>query len=392
MIVFLGMFFLGLFSALLETVGSKNISMLGNVKYKGKYSLDALLFMFVTLYMFLIAALRYETVGDDIKNYVQAFEEINTVQPDDDGAFERGYFYLNRLFHNVFGSFYLMQVVIVSFCCCVCYNHIKKHSLLPCFVLFMYIQRYFITIEMEQTRQWLAMSILILGWKFIKERSLIKWILIIALAMQFHTSSLVAFPLYFTTRIIIKPWLAFLLVIGSVWMTLYGLFMIRPITSFAVSLGILPTRFTHIINIYTNTNYGGHAAEQGQFNTGLGYMLNVAIYIFILILYKMSTKEDKEKCYILNFCIALILASMGRNFQVFSRLTNYYNIPGLGLSTFALLAKKNRFFKRLDWIQVIIVCFYLALLVWTSYENNIGPNSDDGAFRTFLPYRTFLTE
>lgn len=83
---------------------------------------------------------------------------------------------------------------------------------------------------------------------------------------------------------------------------------------------------------------------------------------------------------------------MGRNFQVFSRLTNYYNIPGLGLSTFALLVKKNKFFKKLGWIQVIIVCFYLALLVRNSYEGNIGPNSLDNAFRTFLPYRTFLTE
>lgn len=295
MIVYLPMFFLAFLCAFLETVGSKNISVLGNVKYKGKYSFSSLLFVILAIYMYLITALHYETVGRDLLNYANFFNSLtnNFKVEENQGEFERGYVYLCLFFRNFSGGFYLMQLTVTSFYCFVVYRHIKNNSLMPCFSLFILTQYYFWS-GMDQVRQWIAMAIIISGWKFIKERSLIKWILIIALAMQFHTSSLLAFPLYFTTRIIIKPWLAFLLVIGSVWMTLYGLFMIRPITSFAVSLGILPARFEHIINAYTNPNYGGHAAEQAQFGTGLGYMLNIAIYIYILLLYKMSPKEKKN--------------------------------------------------------------------------------------------------
>lgn len=359
--------------AIFESFGIDKTALLG--RRGTKYSWGSLCFTFFAFYLYCLIAFRDSSVATDTTNYLSFFNHINT-----DADWERGFIYLNVFVHNISSNaFWLLQIIVATTSCLTYYGHMKKRSLFPICTLFA-----FFMIggswrgQFEGMRQSMAISILILGVRFIEQKSLIKWIMIIALAMQFHVTSCMAFPLYFTSRITIKPWFAFLLLVFSVWMTYFGLFIIEPILNFTVMLGILPARFARLVVGYMTSDFN----EQAEFGTGLGYLLRAMFYFYMILLYKMSPLEDRKKCYMLNFLIAIILTAFARNYNIFRRLVYYYDVSGLGLASYGLYAKQNKFFRRLEWVQVVMLCLVLAFFIWTKLRG--WTQSDMADYKTFL--------
>ena len=358
-VIFYVVYLILVLGALFEVFGGKNISVLGTkgltTRRSMKYSLSSCFFLVAAVYLWFIVAMRSENIGADIRNYVRNFYNIEHSINNENG-FELGYQYLNLFFYRFTGSFYLMFFVIALFCCPACYGHIKKHTLFPCFILFLYAQQFFFTTEMAQTRQWMAMAIICLGFNFIKEKSLVKWILLIIFAMQFHISAICALPLYFTTRITIKPWFALLMLVFTVWVSLLGMALVNLIVDITVSLGFLPSRIAFLLEHYIAAEYGKNA----EFGTGLGYLYEIFCGVYIILLYSFTPKETQSKTYLFNYCIGLLFSAMGRNFSEFGRIANYYFLCGLGLNTYSLVMLKNRFFKRTEWLQAIFTLLFLA--------------------------------
>ena len=383
--IFCVIFVILLLSAVAEAFGSKSLSILGtkgvNSKQSMKYSVSSVCFVVSAVYLWFIVAMRYETVGADIGNYVAMF---NTIEHYDfsSASLETGYAYLNLFFHNVFGSFYLMFFVIAVFCCPACYGHIKKRCLFPCFVLCYYAQEYFLTTEMAQTRQWIAMAIICLGFNFVEEKSLIKWTLLIIVAMQFHVTAICAFPLYFTSRITIKPWFGLLLIMVACWMSLFGYSLVWWILNFTVAIGFLPARVALLLNAYMMKE-----TEKTQFGTGLGYLFRIVSGIYVFLLYKFAPKETQNKMYFFNHCIGILFCALGSQFLEFMRLANYYFICGLGFNAYSLIVLKNKFFKKAEWLQAICTLLFLAAKAVITYASCARPGS---LFRGNLPYETFL--
>lgn len=110
-------------------------------------------------------------------------------------------------------------------------------------------------------------------------------------------------------------------------------------------------------------------------------------------LYRTASRADREKCHILNLFIGVIIMAFSRNFYVINRLAHYYYICGLEFSSYSLIAKKNRFFKKAEWAQVVCACLILAYYFVAFYKKYVGPESfGHYGFRdAWLPYKTFLT-
>ena len=155
-VIFYVVYLILVLGALFEVFGGKSISVLGtkvaNSKQGMKYSLSSCFFLVAAVYLWFIVAMRKDTIGRDIGNYVINFYNIERSINNEYG-FEPGYQRLNLFFYRFTGSFYLMFFVIALFCCPACYGHIKKRSLFPCVILFLYAQKFFFSTEMAQTRQ-----------------------------------------------------------------------------------------------------------------------------------------------------------------------------------------------------------------------------------------------
>lgn len=345
-----------LISSTLEVCGQKNVLVAKNVSF------NLIVFFYLSLFLLLLASLRFET-GRDWKNYLHMYHYDNP----ETSFTESGYIRMNVFFRNLnLGDkgFYLMQFIIMTFCCGVIYRNIYENNEFPIFILLVYFTSYFFSTELAQTRQHIAMAILICGNKFIRDKKFILWILVVILAMQFHITAIMAFPLYFTDRIRLSSPVAFILLFLALALNLAGFNLVWTMLNVAVGLSFIPERIAGIMKSYMNSSIYG---QQGQYSTGLGLLCRYVFYFVFIFLWSLKGKDERKKYHLTNFLIAVYFTSLGRNFDQFSRIANYYFICGSGLSLYNTLPSSITFFKKLDVTRIALVAFYSLFIIFSFY-------------------------
>lgn len=353
-----------------------------------KYSLDKIIFIYIAFFLFCIAAFRYKT-GRDWTGYIYYFN--NCLAKKSSFNFESGFVLLNKFFKKNFDSFYLMQFCTMIFCCYCTYKSFSKRSAYPIFTLFLYFAMYFLQTDMAQTRQHIAMAIILCGMQFIENKKIILWGGCIILAMQFHITALLAFPLYFTANRKVSVKFCVVLFIASIFITFFGLNIIRAMLALVTKLSIVPERIRIIGNSYLNSKIYG---QQGQFGSGLGFLVRYAFIALMIFFYKLiSKKSDTGNYYFLNFFIALIFQAMGRNFDQFSRIANYYLICGGGLCAYNLLLDAKKFFRKTEVLKIAMCAVFVLFMLYNFYNLWTVPGKHFNSYKIdYTPYRSFIFE
>ena len=340
----------------LEICGQKNVFVAKNVSF------NSIVFFYMSFFLLLLASLRFET-GRDWVNYLRMYRHDNPAT----SYAESGYIRMNVFFRNLnLGDkgFYLMQFIIITFCCGMIYRNIYENNEFPIFILLVYFTSYFFSTELAQTRQHIAMAILLCGNRFIKDKKLVLWILIVILAMQFHITAIMAFPLYFTERIRLASPIVFILLFLALALNLAGFNLVWAMLNIAVGLSFIPERIAGIMKSYMNSSIYG---QQGQYSTGLGLLCRYVFYFAFIFLWSLKDKDERKKYHLTNFLIAVYFTSLGRNFDQFSRIANYYFICGNGLSLYNTLPSSIKFFKKLDMTRISLVVFYSLFIIFSFY-------------------------
>lgn len=159
----------------------------------------------VFLYLFLLSVFRYG-IGNDYFSYIQIFEQIYKT----DGlkallniSFEPGFVLLTKalttLTMNTGVLYALFSVIILAPVAFVIYKY-SKNVWLSCYL---YITLTFFYTTMNFIRQSIAASVILLGYKFLKERKTVPFIIMVLLASSFHYTALIMLPVYFLS--LIKP-------------------------------------------------------------------------------------------------------------------------------------------------------------------------------------------
>ena len=350
--------------AALEVIGGRGYCIVGNSKTvlvkqaeKKFATLSGLLYFYAAFFLAFLAVFSFKT-GRDWEAYIQMFNNAESMLKH--GSVERGYIWINHFFKKLGFSYWTLRSVLLIFCTFVMFRSFYKRSDFPCYTLALYFCLYYFATDFAQTRQYLAMAVLILGSDFIKRRKLLQWILLIALAMQFHITAICAFPLYFTDRFRIKTWFAFLALFGCLVMNLLGLDFIWGVMDLVSELGFVPERILRLLDFYRNSD---EYNKQAEFSSGIGLIVRYSFYFLVVFLYyvKYRNKKIEEFC-VLNFLIGVLFESMGRNFSQFSRIGNYYFLVGGGLFAYNILPKSVRFFKRLDFIRILFSVSWLLFI------------------------------
>lgn len=348
--------------ASLEISGMNRISIVGcsSCLYDNKNTFNKLVFIFITCVLGFLSAFRFET-GRDWGAYIRMFN--NAEELFETSSVERGYIAINLFFRKMGLSYWIMQACILLFCSYSLYRNFYKKSSYPLYTLVIYFCLYFFSNDLAQTRQYFAMSVLILGLEFVEKKKLVFWILIIVLAMQFHVTAVTAFPLYFTNRIKIKPYLAFLILFVCFIVNIFALNLIWKIIEFTVEIKMLPERITSILKYYINSDTYN---KQAEYSSGLGLIANYFFYFVVLLLFYVKYRNNTIKdFFVLNFLIGILFSALGRNFSQFSRLGNYYMLCGGGIFAYNIIPESMNFFKKVDVLRLF---FSLILILYFIYN------------------------
>lgn len=343
------------------------------------------IFWIEVIFMSLFCGLRFE-VGQDWNQYKEIFElcESNIIYE----TYERGYILLNRFFHLFTDNYYILQLFIDVAAGLLIFSAIKKKTTYPIFiVLIYYICNYMFAIDMTMNRLHLALAIVICGYYFIDRKNIVGWVCIIFLAMQFHITSVIAFPLFWTSKIKISRKIALISLTICFAVSLMGQEFTVSLMEYIQKIPFLPDRISFLFNSYF---YNDVAFRHQELSTGFGLILE---YIFYYMIVLLTPKDEEEDAFLLNFIIAIFLQSLSVNFDLLRRLANYYMISGFGIIAYVRVLNGAFYFrgKRVVCGESHKTISYILFLLLIAYRILTFSKAFNSSYIIdYCPYQIFL--
>ena len=232
--------------------------------------------------MFLLAAFRSENVGNDSKNYLTLFEQIQhgaNINIWND-RFEKGYL----LFNKYLGSFFTNQYVIFIFSALVIYGIswwvIRNTSCSKWLSVFLFLTIGLYSNSINVIRLAMAYSFCLLAYYMLIERRMIRCLLLVILAFFFHSSA-AAF--------------VFVVIIDRIHINKKSVFY------WGVATGILFVLFNTILErvLDYRGSYSSYVEKGTYFGSGyLAISMNIILWVIIVgmiyILYRNGKLKEPE--------------------------------------------------------------------------------------------------
>lgn len=318
-------------------------------------------FTFSFILIFLLSALRFD-VGYDYSMYYGLIEGNIKYFNDQINRIE----YLPRLlilFSNKLGFyqfFFIITSMLISY---FFYKSIKQNSydkwlstlIFVCFPIFFFM-------SLSVVRQYVAISIVFFGYKYIKERNFLLYFCLILLTTFIHKSAIIALPIYFLFGdFLVNKKMILFIYLFSFFSSDVIAFLIRQISErYAIYIGEIGGEGGNMILIFFQL---------------IGFFL-------LPIVYNSRDRKDKEfNFYLLTFYIGLFIWSTLSKFGHAGIRGSLYYIVFiiLLLPKFRYKIKQYRMVRQL----MVIICFlffFINLYIGTRHKIKDAN----------LPYQTFF--
>lgn len=204
-------------------------------------------------------------------------------------------------------------------------------------------------------RQHSAMALCLLSIPFIINRDLVKYILLLAVAVSFHSTALVFLPIYFVYNISLgkKYW---------IWMIVGAI-----VGSYLIS-GLFEWGFHNLwYSSYEDTTAEGMAASN---LTGFFIILSALLLYIFSIGGDVKNIKGAEKVFFLMLSIGALLSLVGAGFSPTNRLLRYFEIAYIYLIPNSIMKFRNSFIR--DIIILGVMVMYLMLFMSPSNLLYIG--------------------
>lgn len=283
----------------------------------------------------LIGCFREINVGTDTSNYEFFFNNPQYFLRTKDFIWVKiidllHHFNLDYRYLIILSNLIIVSMVILS---------AKKMTGRINLTLFYFIALYFFFQSFNITRQIIAATIILYSFSYIKERNLVKFLLLIIVAMGFHTSTVFVIPFYFfanksfNTRIIV-------LVFGISYIVggLYN--FVSILNNSILDFGIYQNLLSDNINMK------------------LGYSLSRLLLNFFISYLMLQNKNSTTEQNLL--AVGVILLNLFAPFGYIARFAYYFTI--IQIIYFPNLRnEKNKLNYHLSLIYSIIVFFFLLI-------------------------------
>ena len=296
------------------------------------------------LALFLMISLRHYSVGStDSMNYYNNWLEMQRISFGQlknqliNSEMEPGYLTVVWALSKVFRDAQFLFVFTGGFFSFSVCRFIYKNSEDPTLSFVMYITLSLFTFMIQALRQAIAMCICLFAIEFCKKRKIIPFILLVLLAMSFHTSAIAFIPVYFLGLIPLK-------------MSTYA-------AAFAVSGALLA--FSGPLINYANEWYGSEyyrVVDSGGF-------IALAVYILILLvafLYQDKCRDKKlfDFFFLLTFFGATVYSMRYIGGLIAGRMSNYYMFGQVILLP-NIIGRMERQTKIIVYMITLALCILL---------------------------------
>lgn len=306
------------------------------------------------IFIYLIGIFRAELLGVDVDNYkayfgmYSSYDFLNVLA---DFKSDNGYIMLNKIIYLFTDDFWAAKGIMYSFVFGLYSYIIYKKSEYPALSYLIYLGLGFLGFNFCILRQAIAVSICFYSFQFVKEKRLLKFIVLVLIATTFHKTAIffaVAYPLInspIKNDYLNKILLVFLFVICGMY--------------------VLPL----MMGIYSN-DYSNIAVKGEGINLLIFY---TSLYFLLIYISKRCNRIDKKDAHIafIPVCFQIIAFF----FSLFSRIVSYYSIL-LSLIIPNIMYKTS---NKHIYLYIIIIIFSFM------YMLNILSNSTG-----ILPYKTYI--
>ncbi|MDD3341523.1 MAG: EpsG family protein [Bacilli bacterium] len=302
-----------------------------------------------TLPLTFISGLRYGVGQDYFYTYVPAFNSI--LNSGTFANYEFGFLYLNK-----FIQFFTTDYIYLFLICAVFFSYftfktIYKYSKDPVLSIFLLICTQYYFIYLNGMRQMIAVSIFLYSFRYIKEKKIVKYLLLNLIGFSFHSSAIIAIPFYFFANIKLSPKKSILILISTI--------------------GVSGLLRQSLINIILGTKYAIYISSVYD-NGSKGYIVMTIELVVLLLGLFFYPKNDKtkDKEYIKEYNIysnakllSVILACLNGFLPLITRVKWYF---GFSTIIFIPLILDNIKEKKLkNGIKVGIIFFYAIYIFYT---------------------------
>ena len=219
---------------------------------------------------------------------------------------------------------------------------------------------------MNTLRQYMAMSIVLLGFSFVKSKKLIPYVFTVIIASLFHSTALVGFLLYPLYNIKYTNFRIIIIFIAAFLTNRYVLLITNT-----------------IYKMMGKTNY--YVNRVGMENIANLILMVVYLTIFLFSLYevkKYKTNKKENDFYLYIFIMASAASLVAANMNVLSRITDYF-------ACFSIICLPNIIednIKRKDTKFFVNGILVFALLTYSSVIIHFRPE-----WNTAYNYKSIIT-
>lgn len=302
--------------------------------------------------LILLATVRGRTVGADTEVYLNIFRQfaalpksqVLTAPALPGYDFEWGYSLLMRLcaLIDLPETFFLGIIAIIIYIPVFC--SIYRYSKLPYISILAYFATEQFAYSLGIFRQMIALSIILCGLRFVEEKKLWKYALVVVGAMMFHTTAVVAILLYFVYQFPIGKYAKWILP-AELFLSIMG----RPI--FWILVKIFPK-----YSGYVNSRFD----LQGGSYLGL-ILLNILLFV---LLYLQEKKLSDNRLPVAALTVAVLMQPVAYSMALLGRTVTYFSyfqIFAFSEIAYVLLNKQEVFsVAKADFLRAKDCCFDFA--------------------------------
>lgn len=322
--------------------------------YKKKISLQSVLLFIDAIVLIVFSAFRNSTIGVDYKNYLYFLKRagdytiVSIAQYCEDFYLEIGYGLVTKILMDILNNeIFVMSVLFVVFILCVLFL-IRRSSYNSIFSMYLFLTFSFYNQSFNVFRQMLAAAIVLIALPYAKEKKILKFIVIILLASSVHESAIICLLLYPAINIrknVVK--LNVLMVVGAIVLS----FQAQQVIEFIVSF----------------TSYDNYLYKEVGSESGIGILINMALFVLYALFYEQFEKEDKyaplwlfasAMTISLNFYIGTL--SMIARIMIYFKLMYIISLPNF-LFSIKIIKRNNKYVVYGIIILLFAIYYYFSL-------------------------------
>lgn len=297
--------------------------------------------------LFILSALRHESVGSDIVRYIAQYEknallDFNSISTLLSDAKDPVYSFTAWLFSHLFKDPQWWLACVAFLFCYSVGKLILSESNKTIISILIIISIGFFSFSLTGLRQTIAMSILLFSYPFIKDRKPIKFIITVIIASLFHATALIFLIIYPISKV--KLGIYHIVIAAIAFIVFYA---------FKGQLLIL------LGNYLQDERFESYLDGNARQLTMSGFIIQAAIFIFSMYYYKNYTSQDKNAIILYNFAfIGLIFQLFSSFIAEFFRISMYFSIFNSVLVANAMTCEKE---KKSQKVVLLVVIFILLM-------------------------------